>query len=435
MSITVYRSLTWMCGPLVRRYLRRRLSMGKEDSQRFGERFGEASTPRPDGALVWIHAASVGESLSMMSVIERLHRDRPEISILITSGTVSSAQILKDRLPKGVIHQYVPVDRIPWVRNFLDHWRPNLILWVESEFWPGVLSEIDDRNIPAFLVNARISDRSLRFWRKLPWVAKRLLRTFELCMAQTELDADRLRRLGADKVVCPGNLKFAAEPLPADPGLLAELEEKIAGRPRWVAFSTHNNEEETIAQSHQKLSANFPELLTIIAPRHPSRGEEIADMLTSSGLTVARRSLGDALSSKTNVLLVDTLGELGLFFRVSDIAFVGGSLVPHGGQNPIEPARLGCAIVYGPHMDNFLAIDAELTTAGAAAHVGSVEELAREIGILLSNAEHRSARIAAASVVAVGKGNILDAVFLYLASRLNEISPSDAVIVGHDESA
>jgi len=435
MSITVYRSLTWMCGPLVSRYLRRRLSMGKEDSQRFGERFGEATTSRPDGALVWIHAASVGESLSMMSVIEKLHRDRPEISILITSGTVSSAQILKNRLPKGVIHQYVPVDRIPWVRNFLDHWRPNLILWVESEFWPGVLSEIDDRNIPAFLVNARISDRSLRFWRKLPWVVKRLLRTFELCMAQTELDADRLRRLGADNVVCPGNLKFAAEPLPADHRLLADLEARIAGRPRWVAFSTHNNEEETIARSHQRLSANFPELLTIIAPRHPSRGEEIADMLTSSGLTVARRSRGDVLSSETNVLLADTIGELGLFFRVSDIAFVGGSLVPHGGQNPIEPARLGCAIVYGPHMDNFLAIDAELTTAGAAAHVGSVEELAREIGILLSNTEHRSARIAAASVVADGKANILDAVFLYLAPRLNEISPSYAAMVGQDESA
>lgn len=435
MSVTAYRALTWVTAPLIRRYLQRRLDAGREDPIRFSERFGEASASRPPGPLVWVHASSVGESLSMLSLIERLSRQRPEFTILITSGTVSSARILENRLPPAVIHQYVPVDRIPWVRRFLDHWQPDLVLWVESEFWPGVLSEVKARGIPAMLMNARISAKSWRGWRRAPWMIRRILRTFDICMAQTELDAERLRDLGAGNVACPGNLKFAAEPLPADADALAALETSMAARPRWLAFSTHPGEEEAIAAAHRILIRNLPEVLTIIVPRHPARGAEIEKLLTSADQTVALRSRNETVSRDTGFLLADTMGELGLFFRLTDIAFVGGSLIPHGGQNPIEPARLGCAIVHGPHMENFLAIEGELKTAGASSLATSAEEIAREVGTLLSNAGQRQRRVAAARSVADGKFSILDAVFTHLDPVLNRISPAQPIPASRDARA
>ena len=432
MSIAAYRALTWAAGPLIRRYMQRRLNAGREDPQRFRERFGDASATRPDGPLVWLHASSVGESLSMLSLIERLRRERPEVVILMTSGTVSSARILENRLPPGVIHQFVPVDRMSWVRRFLDHWQPDLVLWVESEFWPGVLSEVKRRAIPAMLMNARISARSWRGWRRAPWMIRRILQTFDLCMAQTELDAERLRDLGAVNIACPGNLKFAAEPLPADPDTLAALEAATAARPRWLAFSTHPGEEETIAAAHRILVRNLPDILTIIVPRHPARGPEIEKILAASGTPVSVRSRSQLLDKDIGFLLADTMGELGLFFRLTDIAFVGGSLVPHGGQNPIEPARLGCAIVHGPHMENFLAIEGELNTAGASSVATTAEEIAREVGTLLSNAGMRQRRVAAARSVADGKFSIMDAVFTHLDPVLNRISPAQPIPVSRD---
>lgn len=432
MSIAAYRALTWAAGPLIHRYMQRRLNAGREDPQRFRERFGDASATRPDGPLVWLHASSVGESLSMLSLIERLRRERPEVVILMTSGTVSSARILENRLPPGVIHQFVPVDRMSWVRRFLDHWQPDLVLWVESEFWPGVLSEVKRRAIPAMLMNARISARSWRGWRRAPWMIRRILQTFDLCMAQTELDAERLRDLGAVNIACPGNLKFAAEPLPADPDTLAALEAATAARPRWLAFSTHPGEEETIAAAHRILVRNLPDILTIIVPRHPARGPEIEKILAASSTPVSVRSRSQLLDKDIGFLLADTMGELGLFFRLTDIAFVGGSLVPHGGQNPIEPARLGCAIVHGPHMENFLAIEGELNTAGASSVATTAEEIAREVGTLLSNAGMRQRRVAAARSVADGKFSIMDAVFTHLDPVLNRISPAQPIPVSRD---
>jgi 3-deoxy-D-manno-octulosonic-acid transferase len=432
MSIAAYRALTWAAGPLIHRYMQRRLNAGREDPQRFRERFGDASATRPDGPLVWLHASSVGESLSMLSLIERLRRERPEVVILMTSGTVSSARILENRLPPGVIHQFVPVDRMSWVRRFLDHWQPDLVLWVESEFWPGVLSEVKRRAIPAMLMNARISARSWRGWRRAPWMIRRILQTFDLCMAQTELDAERLRDLGAVNIACPGNLKFAAEPLPADPDTLAALEAATAARPRWLAFSTHPGEEETIAAAHRILVRNLPDILTIIVPRHPARGPEIEKILAASGTPVSVRSRSQLLDKDIGFLLADTMGELGLFFRLTDIAFVGGSLVPHGGQNPIEPARLGCAIVHGPHMENFLAIEGELNTAGASSVATTAKEIAREVGTLLSNAGMRQRRVAAARSVADGKFGIMDAVFTHLDPVLNRISPAQPIPVSRD---
>tara|TARA_R110000868_G_scaffold4155_14_gene25354 strand:+ start:6399 stop:7706 length:1308 start_codon:yes stop_codon:yes gene_type:complete len=427
MSITAYRAITWAAGPLIRRYLERRLAAGREDAERFEERLGHASAPRPQGPLIWVHASSVGESLSMLSLIERLHRERPEITILMTSGTVSSARLLRDRLPAGVIHQYIPADRTTWVKRFLDHWRPDIVLWVESEFWPAILSEIKNRDIPAMLMNARISAKSWRGWRRAPWMIRRILATFDICMAQTELDAERLRDLGAVRVACPGNLKFAADPLPADAAALAALESSMAARPRWLAFSTHAGEEDLIAAAHAILIRNFPDLLTIIAPRHPARGPDIEAVIGDNGLACATRSRDAPVTRETGILLADTMGELGLFFRLTDIAFVGGSLVPHGGQNPIEPARLGCAIVHGPHMENFLAVEGELAAAGASAIAATADEIAREIGTLLSNTGLRQRRVAAARSVADGKFSILDAVFSHIDPVLNRLSPAPPI--------
>ncbi|MBI05224.1 MAG: 3-deoxy-D-manno-octulosonic acid transferase [Pelagibacteraceae bacterium] len=424
MSVSFYRAITWISGPLINHYLSRRLKAGKEDPHRFEERKGSASCRRPEGPLVWIHAASVGESLSMISLIDRLTLERPEITILMTSGTVSSARLLHNRLPETVIHQYIPVDRVPWVKRFLDHWKPNLALWVESEFWPSVLSEVKEREIPTLLMNARISAASFRGWRRAPWMIGQLLETFDLCMAQTELDADRLRALGAKNVACPGNLKFAAAPLPTDADAQSEFDSSIAGRPRWVAFSTHSGEEEVIADTHEILIRSLPDLLTIVVPRHPERAGAIEKILSERNLSVSVRSRSEPVNASKFVLLADTIGELGLFFRATDIAFVGGTLVPHGGQNPIEPARLGCAIVHGVHMENFLAAQGELMTAGASSVARSADELAKEIGTLLSNSVVRQRRMAAARSVADGKQGILDAVFLHIDPYLNRISPA-----------
>lgn len=435
MSITAYRTLTWAAGPLIQRYLKRRLAAGREDATRFDERLGIASAARPEGPLVWVHASSVGESLSMLSLIERLRRERPEIGVLMTSGTVSSARILEHRLPAGAVHQFIPVDRGAWVTRFLNHWRPNLVLWVESEFWPGVLTEVKQRNIPAMLMNARISAKSWRAWRRAPWMIRRILATFDLCMAQTELDAERLRNLGATRVACPGNLKFAADPLPAIAEALSALEESTAARPRWLAFSTHPGEEEAIAAAHALLLKNFPDILTIIVPRHPARGTEIETILEGHDLTWAARSRDEAVGSDTQVLLADTMGELGVYFRLTDIAFVGGTLVPHGGQNPIEPARLGCAIVHGPHMDNFLAIEGELNAAGASSVAATAGEIAREVGTLLSNTALRQRRVAAARSVADGKFSILDAVFSHIDPILNRLSPAQPIPASRDARA
>ncbi|MEE2996413.1 MAG: 3-deoxy-D-manno-octulosonic acid transferase [Pseudomonadota bacterium] len=435
MSVSLYRAMTWVSRPLINHYLDQRLKAGKEDGDRFEERKGVASCPRPGGSLVWIHAASIGESLSMISLIDRVILERPEVTVLMTSGTVSSARLLHHRLPENVIHQYIPVDRVPWVQRFLDHWKPDMALWVESEFWPSVLSEVKARKIPAFLMNARISAASFRGWRRAPWIIHRLLETFDLCMAQTELDADRLRSLGGRNVACPGNLKFAATPLPVDFEVQSAMEASIAGRPRWVAFSTHSGEEEIIADAHEILVRNFPDLLTILVPRHTQRAKVVEQILSERNLSFSVRSRSEPVNASKFFLLADTIGELGLFFRTTDIAFVGGTLVPHGGQNPIEPARLGCAIVHGAHMENFLAVESELMAAGASAVARSAEEIAREIGTLLTNSTLRQRRIAAAQSVADGKQSILDAVFVHIDPHLDRISPAQPGSVSRNARA
>jgi len=407
--LAVYRGLTWVAAPAVRAYVARRAARGKENAERLAERFGHAARPRPAGRLVWAHAASVGESLALLPLITRLVADDPALRLLVTTGTVTSAEMLARRLPERAIHQFAPVDLPQAVSRFLDHWRPDLALWVESEIWPNLIGATARRRIPMALINARVSARSFRRWRRAPGLSARLLSAFTVCLAQSETDASRLRALGAADVRVVGNLKFAAAPLPADAQALADLGATIAGRPRWLAASTHPGEEEIVAAAHRALKTDFPDLLLLLAPRHPGRGPEIAAALAAEGFSVARRAAGALPEAGHDIYLADTLGELGMFFRLAPVSVVGGSFAPHGGHNPFEPALIGSAIVFGPHMENFSVIARDLVAAGGAVQVEGDAAMAGPVGALLRDAALREAAIAAASGVAKGYAGVLDA--------------------------
>jgi len=381
----LYRTLTTAGLPLVELLLQQRTMRGKEESARVDERRGVPSIERPRGPLVWIHAASIGEAQSVLVLIERILRTSPDLNILMTTGTVTSAQMMGQRLPGRAIHQYVPVDRIGWVRSFLDYWKPGAALWVESELWPNLVLESKRRGIPLALINARMSERSHKSWGRAPALAHELLSAFDTILAQDDDIAKRLRDLGAPHVSVTGNLKLAAEPLPATAGELITLQDAIGDRPVWLAASTHRTEEDIIGEVHNTLKDRFPGLLTLLAPRHPQRGDEIEQSLTRIGLAVTRRSRGDAITAETDIHLVDATGLLGQLYRVSPLAFVGGSLIPHGGQNMLEAAQLGCAVLHGPHVDNFRSITASLAAAGASREVADRAALTRCVADLLGN--------------------------------------------------
>jgi 3-deoxy-D-manno-octulosonic-acid transferase len=406
--LAFYRLVSAAVGPLVRLYLERRRRAGKEDHARMGERFGESEEDRPEGPLIWLHAASVGESASALPLIDRLLSQNPDLHVLVTTGTVTSAKMLADRLPQRAFHQFVPVDLPYAVRRFLDHWRPDLTLWMESEFWPNLLRMTRRRGVPMVLVNARISPRSYANWRRFPLTIGQLLSSFELCLGQNRGEAERLTALGAVKVAAPGNLKFAMPPLPADEKELAAFRKDSAGRPLWLAASTHPGEEEMAAEAHREIRPGFPGLLTIIVPRHVTRGTAITRLLRGEGMNVAQRSAGEAPTGETDIYVADTMGELGLFYRLVPVVFLGGSLVPHGGQNPIEPGQLDCAIVTGPHTFNFLEIVADMRTAGVLLEIDSAADLASAVGSLLRDPERTGEMAAAVHRIAVSGGAAID---------------------------
>ena len=404
-----YRCASLLATPVVDVWLAHRRRRGKEDRVRYGERLGKPSLPRPEGRLVWMHAVSVGESLSLMPLVERLRETLPDVGVLITSGTVSSERLLRERIPDGVCHQFAPVDRPGAVRRFAQHWRPDLAVWVESELWPNLILETAAHGVPMLLVNARMSERSAARWRRVPHLSQPLLAAFAGVLAQTEADAARFRTLGARNAAVRGNLKNDAPPLPADGPDVAALKQAIGGRPCWAAASTHEGEEEAIGEAVSALRRRFPDLLTILAPRHPERGAAIAETMEHRGLATARRSANEAIAPSTTLYLVDTLGELGLVYRLADIAFVGGSLEPHGGHNPLEPARLDCAIVAGPHTENFAEAYAALEGADALIRVSDAGALAGAVRALLDDETARVARAAAAHAAASGLGGAVEA--------------------------
>lgn len=423
---TLYRGLTAAATPLVIGLLKTRKRRGKEDDARFAERLGRPGRARPSAPLVWVHAASIGEATSVLTLIERLSQERPRLEILLTTGTVTAARLLEPRLPEGARHQFVPVDLPGAVSRFLDHWRPDLALWVESELWPNLVLMTRERGIPMVLLNARLSARSHANWSRWSGLARPMLGSFALCLAQDETQGHRFRELGAPHVASVGDLKSAAKTLPADADALAALRAEIGNRPLWLAASTHPGEEEIAMAVHRRLAATHPGLLTIITPRHPVRGGEIAALAAVQGLRVARRSLDEPISAGIDTYLADTFGELGLFYSLSEIAFVGGSLIDKGGHNPFEAARLECAVLLGPYTANCAAMAEALLASGGAETAADGNALTVAVGRLLDDGTLRHKRAKNAARVAASGLGTLDAVLERLAPWLDQLCTADA---------
>jgi 3-deoxy-D-manno-octulosonic-acid transferase len=420
MTLRLYRTLSSAVVPsLAPALIKRRLKQGKEDPARIGERRGFAGSERPDGPLVWIHGASVGEVLSVAALIEKLRV--LNIRILLTSGTVTSASIIANRFPSDIIHQYVPYDAPRYVERFLDYWRPSLALFIESDLWPNLILSSAARRLPLVLINGRMSPRSFPRWNRLSGTISALLGRFDVCMAQSRLDAERFVALGSPNVITTGNLKLD---VPAPPGNAAKLDSLRAvtrGRPVIVAASTHAGEEELLIEAHQRLAEFFPSLLTVIVPRHADRGVAISGAVEASGLHAALRSCGELPVAPTEIYVADTMGELGLFYRLASIVFMGGSLVPRGGQNPIEAVKLGASIVHGPHVFNFAELYEALDSAGAARRADNSAMLVKQLGQLLSDAAAREALAAASARVVEQLGGALERTLAVLEPYLLQV--------------
>lgn len=385
-ALRLYRLMSAAAGPFTPLLLAARRRRGKENGPRLAERRGVTPVARPHGPLVWLHAASVGELISVLPLIERIAgRD---VRVLVTTGTVTSSEVAAQRLPPGSFHQFAPLDVPRYVRRFLDHWQPDLALFVESDIWPNRIIEAARRRVPMILINGRLSLRSYARWRKLPGAIGNLLLRLDLCLARTPGDAERLGALGAPRVVYAGNLKLDVPAPPYDAEALKALKAAIGQRPLLAAASTHEGEEGMMAAAHARLRQHFPGLLTIIVPRHPERGARIADVAAAAGLKAALRSRGEPPGA-ADIYIADTMGELGLIYRLAPVVFVGGSLVRHGGQNPIEPAKLGAAILHGPHVWNFAELYEALDNARGAERVDDTARLTAGLGALLSQPETR----------------------------------------------
>jgi len=387
LTLHVYRALLTVATPLAGILLSHRLKRGKEDPQRFAERRGESTVARPPGPLVWVHGASVGEVAAIIPLVERIASK--DFKVLVTSGTVGSAKLCEQRLPPGVIHQFVPLDTPRFIARFLDHWKPDLALFTESDLWPNIIIMSHARRIPLILVNGRVSERSFNRWRYAPATIGAMLRRFDLCLAQSPAYATRYRDLGAPRIATTGNLKLDVPEPPADRDSLQALQSAIGGRTTIAAASTHAGEEIALVDMHCKLRHSFPQLLTLIAPRHPDRGSGIVEIASAAGLSASRRSQGRLPDAKTDIYVVDTLGELGLVYRLAPIVFVGGSLATRGGQNPVEPIKLGAAVLHGPHVWNFAEIYAALDAAHGAEQVTDGGRLTVRVGAWLTDAAER----------------------------------------------
>lgn len=397
-ALRLYRLFSAAATPFTPLLLAQRLKKGKEHRLRFGERRGEARMERPPGPLVWLHGASVGELASVLPLIERI--SARDVNMLVTTGTVTSGGLAEQRLPRGVAHQFVPLDVPRFVRRFLDHWQPDLALFVESDLWPNMVIETSRRGVPMILVNGRLSENSFNRWNNLPSTIVNLLQRFDLCLARTPADAERFGELGAPNIVITGNLKLDVPAPSADIERLKDLQMAIGRRPVMAAASTHAGEEELIIAAHQRLRATFPGLLTMIAPRHPERGPAIAERIKAAGLHAVLRSQGELPKRSTDIYVADTMGELGLLYRLAPVVFIGGSLIEHGGQNPIEAAKLGAAIVHGPHVWNFAEIYAALGEAHGAELVTDGERLTAAMAALMAQPAVRT-RIAEAGKTTV----------------------------------
>ena len=383
LSLGLYRAATGLLEPLVPSLLAGRARKGKEDPARIAERLGRAQVVRPDGPLVWLHGASVGESLSILPLVERLRAERPEVTVLVTSGTTTSAALLAKRLPAGAIHQYVPVDAPGAARRFIARWKPSLAVFVESELWPNLLLEAKAAGVRLALVSAKLSDRSFASWKKRPDAARKLLSGFDLILAQDARAHERFEALGG-KVVGEADLKFGAAPLPTTAGDVS------FDRPPLLIASTHPGEDEIALDAIAALPDRPP---VILAPRHVERGPAIVELAKARGLSASLRSQS---REPADILVADTLGEMGLWFRLAGTSVIAGSLVEGvGGHNPLEAARLDCPAISGPFVENWSSAFAGLEAADGVA-MTSPDKLRDAIAADLADPAAAKARAARA---------------------------------------
>ena len=422
LSLKTYRLATLLAAPVAPLLLAWRTRKGKEERDRRPERYGIAGEPRPEGFLVWLHAASVGEATAALPLIEHIATTRPDVRILLTTATVTSARLAHARLPEGAIHQYVPLDRTSYIERFLDHWRPDLAVLVESEIWPNLVIKTKAKGVPLLLINARMSGPSYKRWRRRPGMSRPIFSAFDLVLAQNDRLAEQFAQLGAPKSLSVGNLKADAPPPPVDSASKADLSAALLGRPVWLAASTHPGEDEIIGAAHAKIKEALPDIATIIVPRHPERGTDIAEILRGQGLKVALRSQGGRIEAGTDVYVGDTIGELGLFYALTPVAFIGGSLVKHGGQNPVEAIKLGAAVLAGPNVHNFREMYSDLLKAGGARTVDDADSLARAVLDLLQNdVARKEAYARAEACIAAMSGALpktLDAIDAYFPEKV-----------------
>ncbi len=395
----LYRGAATLLSPLAYLIVSRKLRRHDVSPRRMHERLGNASERRPTGRLIWFHAASVGESLSILTLITHMGTDLDDAEFLITSGTATSAALIARRLPPRTRHQFVPLDAPGPVARFYDHWRPDAGIFVESELWPVMLSEGHKRGVPLALLNARLSEKSAKNWQRVPGTARFILGRFALLLTQNAEIAERLLAIGADpeRVQVGSNLKATSAPLPIDHDTLQRLNSQLDGRAVWVASSTHPGEEQIVLAAHKHLLETQPDLCLLLVPRHPERGDEVAALVREAGLSMARRSAQEPITASTQVYMADTLGETGTWYALSPLVFLGGSLLPIGGHNPYEVAQAGAAVMTGPHYTNFAETYAPLIRMGGAVEVTDSTELAAGIKRWLDDPKALAEMRAAAS--------------------------------------
>ncbi|MEM6780285.1 MAG: 3-deoxy-D-manno-octulosonic acid transferase [Pseudomonadota bacterium] len=410
--LNTYRLASRFSGLPLKALLHQRLKAGKEHPERILERQGQPSIERPDGSLLWLHAASVGEAQSALILIDRLLAAKSDLHILITTGTLTSAELMERRLPEQAVHQFYPLDHPKWCRSFLNHWKPNYVIWMESELWPNMILAVRKRKIPAILLNARLSMQSFNRWSSFKGVAEKLLSTFKTILAQTETDHQRFDKLGHKNVPVTDNIKYSAAPLPFDEKELSVLKEAIGERPCWVYASTHDGEEKLACDIHKSLKERFPNLLTIIVPRHPERRDEIAKLVSEQNLNLALRSKGTPVDDSTDIYIADTLGELGLFYNLCPIAVIGRSFSNDGGggHNPIEAAQADCAVLSGPHIEYQSDLFDTMLAENAVYIAQNETALTAMIDDLLSNPAALKAMQDQAQAFAKNKADVIDTV-------------------------
>ncbi|MHA1539167.1 MAG: 3-deoxy-D-manno-octulosonic acid transferase [Alphaproteobacteria bacterium] len=414
MILFLYRLILLFLAPFLPFYLERRVKKGKEDPARLQERYGFSSVPRPQGKLVWIHTASVGEAQSVLILIDKILAEDQTAHVLVTSGTVTSAGMLARSLPARAFHQYVPLDHMRWVQRFLKHWYPDLALWVESEIWPNLIQETARSGVDLLLLNARLSEKSFRFWGRFPRTAHKIFSSFSLCFGQDDWQKEAFESLGVQRALSVPSLKWAAKALSYDDDSLKKLWSMVGSRPLWLAASTHEGEEKIALKAHDILKKAYPDLLTVLVPRHPHRGEEILSL--TSKMNVARRIYDEPITAETDVYLCETMGEMGLFFKLCPIVLIAGSFFRYGGHNVIEAGHFDCAILHGQDMSNNVSIIQSFHQAGAAIEVLDAKDLADQMKELLKNPSERLLIAAVAQALVKKNADVIDLV-------MSEINP------------